>query len=363
MDVVADVSMPYSGFSDGAFFEEDKIAEIVEYLLEQVENRIGKRIKKRIYVAVPGEFVRVDIKRYKEQFARPRQVVAQDWARLVDKAEMASNTSDYANINTTIVSCESDSYRPINIGNTDDMVTRSITATISCVMCDRHFIDIFDSIFDSLGIKECKYISESLGEAMYLTTKKEREKGVLLCDIGYLTTTVMLVKGGGILDMRSFSKGGAHIIADLVEVYDLDFKSAESLFEKINLKLELRGGEKYRFNMPEGMASLPMAEVNDVARYELDILVKYITKCIETFGEAVGEYMPIFYTGGGVIPCKGAIEYITRKIGLKFDVRTPSVVKYTYPWCSSMVAGLDMACKEEMESGLFKKFFNKIFGG
>ena len=363
MDVVASSSANYSGFSDGEFFEEDKLVDIIGGLVREVENKVGKRVLKKVYVAVPGEFIMVDVKKVQEQFPKPRAVTNNDWDRLIDRAETSSNTDDYVNIASNGLIFEADSYKPLNSRSDDEVVTRSIMATVSCVLCSRKFISLFGDIFNELDIKEAEYFSASFAEAMYLTTKQERDKGVLLCDIGYLTTTVMLVKGNGIMDIRSFSRGGGHMIADLIEAYGIDFKSADSLYHRINLKVDASDGDMYRFNMPDGIAGLPMNEVNEIACYELDILVKYINKCIDCFGDKVNDFMPIFFTGGGLSPVKGAMDYVAHSTNRKFHIRKPNVMQYRDPWYSSLVSGFCLANIKERNSNVVRKFFNKLFGG
>ena len=361
-DVVASSSFAYPGFSNGQFFEVDSLTNIVLDLIEQVESRTGKQLKK-LYIAVPGEFTNVEVKKYTDRFNRPRPVVHSDLDRLLERAELSSDTNDYVNINTSLIGFDADSYRPIDARSMDDVVTRSITATVSCIMCARYFVDIFDNILSTTRIREVKYLSASLAEGLYLTSQKERDKGVLLCDIGYLTTTVMYVKGNGLANMCSFSLGGAHIIGDFVMAYNMDFKSADNLYDKVNLKVIPKGFEDYHVTTTAGIQKYSMNDVNNITFDRLDMIVDYIKKCITVFGDDVGQFVPVFFTGGGIATCKGAIEYVAYNVGRKYDIRRPNIAQYNYPWCSSLISSLDMASGIEEESHVINKFVNKLFGG
>ncbi len=360
-NVVAMGSESYSGFTNGEFFEPDKLKDVIDRVVRQVENRTGKAVR-RLYVAVPGEFTKVVIRRVSENFQKPQQIKDSDIVRLLKRAEELSDNSEYVNINTALIGYETDSFRQLGTSS-EELLTRSIDAIVSSVLCERNFIDVMNGIFEYSGIKEVKYISSSFAEAQYLTDEKERDKGVLLCDVGYLTTTVMLAKGDGLMDMRSFSLGGAHIAADYTMAYDLDFQSASRLFDKVNLKLAPKGFEDYRVETKDGILKFNMSEVNNITFDRLDMIVDMIKRCIASFKGNCREFTPIFFTGGGVCGCKGAFEYIAFNLQRKYDVRVPNVVKYNVPWYSSSVSSLSLACKIEESNSFVRGFVNKLFGG
>ena len=59
--------------------------------------------------------------------------------------------------------------------------------------------------------KEIVYLPTSLAEATYLLGKKERAGYAILLDVGYLTSTVSVVYGNGIVHEKSFTSGIAEI--------------------------------------------------------------------------------------------------------------------------------------------------------
>ena len=83
-NVVAMGSESYSGFTNGEFFEPDKLKDVIDSVVRQVENRTGKAVR-RLYVAVPGEFTKVVIRRVSENFQKPQQIKDSDIVRLLDR--------------------------------------------------------------------------------------------------------------------------------------------------------------------------------------------------------------------------------------------------------------------------------------
>ena len=74
---------------------------------------------------------------------------------------------------------------------------------------------------------------------MYLLSDTKRENPSIIVDCGYLSTSVSITKGNGLLSLNSFSVGGAQVTSDLSECLKISYNEAEELKKQIILCINL----------------------------------------------------------------------------------------------------------------------------
>ena len=83
-NVKASASVPYAGFADGEWLDEENLPQAVEKALREVETSARIRIRK-LFIGVPGEFTTTVAKEVSIAFDRKRRVTSRDLDDLFER--------------------------------------------------------------------------------------------------------------------------------------------------------------------------------------------------------------------------------------------------------------------------------------
>ena len=145
-------------------------------------------------------------------------------------------------------------------------------------MTDKSFIDLISKILNEINIYEIDFISSSLAEALYLTEPEMRDNGLILIDCGYITTSVSLIKGDGLIALKAFSMGGGHITGDLCQCLKLSFTQAENLKKKVVLSLDATDDDFYEVTVNDKVQPVSCKLVNEIILARLDMFCEVFFK-------------------------------------------------------------------------------------
>ncbi|HRR89544.1 MAG TPA: cell division protein FtsA, partial [Eubacteriales bacterium] len=177
-------------------------------------------------------------------------------------------------------------------------------------------------------------------ETMSLFEAAQRDKYVLLADIGYMSTTVSQARGDGLTSIASFSLGGAHISGDIAEVLSIPFKTAEDIKEKVDLNLQFSSGEMYEAADKTKVA----ADItNEIVKARLEQMAEFLKRAIDKSELKCPSYVPLYLTGLGVSYIRGAKEFLAEKTGKNIEIVAPVAPGYNRPCRSSLISLLDVA--------------------
>lgn len=341
----------YSGFSDGKFFEPDKLGGVIERAIRECEENIKSRIKK-IYVGIPGEFCTTFTKEIFISFKSRRKVTDIDVEELYATGEVSSD--DFVLINRTPIWYALDdnnrTLKPVGCSSS------RISGLLSYSYAEKKLIQTIGGILDGLGIKG-QYICSPLAEALVLS--EEREKKVLFTDVGYLTTSVALAEGEGLLFLKSFSSGGAYISADLMDFFKISFPLSEKLKEQVKLGLEVSDEDKYKVVLGDESCDVSMKAAIEVTAARIESIAKTIKKCIKDCQEKLPDYLPLLLTGGGISYIRGAADILSRVLDRNVEIAAPRLPQMDKPHLSSSVGLLRFALNlaEKEKGGFWSKLF------
>ena len=202
------VEKQHQGYENGEWFDKDDTVDIAKSVLLDAMKSAESRTKK-LFIGVPAEFVTVVTKEVGIRLDRQRRVIDDDIDYLLKKGD-DFDTDKYLTINTSAI------YYSVNgdekiYSDVRDMEATGVDACVSYMLCERSFVKTFDEVASSLGFTDVRYVATCWAECMSLLEKDQRDSVYMLIDIGYLSSSVCIAKGEGILEMKSFSMGGAHI--------------------------------------------------------------------------------------------------------------------------------------------------------
>ena len=352
----------YSGFANGQFYEEDKLYDVLGRAISQAEESIKYKLTE-IYVGVPGEFSTSVCRESAISFKARRKVTELDVEELYESGDIFKTSRDYVVVNKTPV------YYMIDDNNRvlkpEGLTASKISGFLCYTLAERKFVVLIHKVLNELGIKDVKFISSVLAESLFLFEEDARDRYVFLIDEGYITTNLAIVRGDGLLYIKTIPLGGGHISADLSECLHIGFREAESLKRKIELSLDVTEDDHYEIISGDQAKSFESIMVHEIVAARLEQLADYIKNCISECPYPYPEYIPVYLTGGGVCYLRGAKEFLAKYLEKPIELAVPSIPQISKPHLSSVYGLLDYALKLQepaKQTGFFNKilnFFNK----
>ena len=339
LNIIASGESDYAGFMDGEFIQPNLLKDAVKTALDSVQFDLKTRINK-LYVGVPAEFCYNMEKELSLNLTKRTLITQKQLDRLFYVADDNILSTTHTIINKapmyyTLDDCNKTS-QPIGCYAT------SIKARTCFILVENQFIYLIKSIMNDLRISDYEFLGDILAQGHYLLSPEERNKGCILVDCGYITTSVSYLLGEGIVDLKSFSLGGALITSDISEILKLPFRHAESVKRQIILTLQATGLDTYDYMTEKGMEKVNAGDANRIALARIEQICDTILSCIENFTEKPNDFSPIYLTGGGLSYMRG-IEYILEKnLDRKIKIVKPRL-KYSKPDLSSVISLLDTA--------------------
>lgn len=348
----------YDGFSGGEFFSVESLTEAISNAVKKAGENLRYKIKK-IYISVPSEFSYSINKEVNVTFPKRKKVKDSDIFEIFDSSQNFPEDSFVIN-RSPIYFILDDNRKVLNpVGE----VTSKLNILISYILTEKSFIETISKILNDLGIFELDFISSSLSEALFLTEPEMRDNGLILIDCGYITTSVSLVKGDGILALKAFSMGGGHITGDLCQCLNLSFGQAETLKRKVVLSLDATDNDFYEVNIDGKMQPVSAKLVNEIILARLDMFGDVFNKILNSseFNTQNKPFIPILITGGGLNYLKGAKDYLSKQMGKNLDYIAPNVPQMNRPHYSDILSLLDIALTQEknIKKSLFQKLFKR----
>lgn len=339
----------YGGFTNGEWLEPEKLFEAIEFAVRQAEENNGSKISS-VFIGVPGEFTTVATSEGSVVFRSKKKITHEDILEVFDKANIYRNVSGLKPISrSSIYFCLDDDKKVVD---PHGLIATKLSGLMSYIFVTDYFRDSISLILQKLDITSYEFVSSCLAEALFLLDTSVRDKWAILVDVGYITSSVMLIGGDGLLFMKSFSIGGGHISADLCQVLEISFPVAEQLSQKINLNLEFEENDNYVLNNGvEVKAQLS----NDVVKARIDDIAECIVQCFDSCEYEIPQSTALYITGGGLVYTKGAIEYLSKQLQKQVIIAKPLDPQTNRHEYISSFGLLDIATKQIKSRRLFKK--------
>lgn len=334
----------YAGFADGEFFDENELKMAMGLALSNAISGSREKVKK-LYIGVPAEFCFNTTKDVSQTFANRKRINDNDIYNLFDLAEDFKTVTDFTVINRSPIHFTLDDNRQVLDPN--GIGTSRLSCKVSFILAENKFINLMEGILKELGEYEAEYVSSVLAESLYLLDPETRDKFAILVDSGYITTSVALVRGDGIVYLKAFSIGGGHITGDLTQCLHLKFAEAEGLKRKVVLSLDASENDFYE-TVIDGVATpVPAKVVNEIVEARLDLIASTINKLINSTNVNLPDYLPVNLTGGGLSYLKGGKDYLSKVMGRNIEIVAPNIPQLNRPHYSSALGLLDFALKQE----------------
>lgn len=337
-------SADYAGFQNGQFLEPEQVKYAIGLAINNAETSGGIKITDLV-VGVPGEFASVVCKEATLNFDKRKKINENDIKQLFYTGNVYKKHPTHTVVNQSPIYYSLDDGR--RVIEPRGMSSSLLRGNISYVLAENNFLDFVDDVLRELGIRKVQYLSAQLAEMCYLFDPSVRDRYVLLVDCGYITTSVMLARGDGLLYLSSFSLGGGFITGDLSQVLKISFPEAESLKHRVVLSWDAKEGDVYEVQGADYISPYSALTTNKVVCSRLDMIASYIQKSLDMCNYEYPDYLPIYLTGGGLNYLRGIRDYLSRKLGRRIELINPTLPQISKPDFSSEIGLLDMALQNQ----------------
>lgn len=301
--IVTSIDHEYDGFMDGEFFSIQQVSDVIGNLLDEMKQRLNKPVT-NIHIGVPSEFSACVCKRVTRHFVPSKKITEQELVELFD------GVSDFNGSDNYIVA----SFSPLQY-SLDGMITYKLTnqrvsqfvMDCSYVLVKKQFVQIMQDVFDKYNIKDIDFISTALAQTQFAKTQvNDPNQPIIIVDVGHITTSIAVSKGEGLMMLSSFSLGGGHITADLMQVNNLTYHEADTIKRKVCLTIQSKKDEKYIEYQHNKPIKALINITNDIVKARIEniaIVVSRVLDANESFKD-----LPIYLTGDGVCNFRGVIN-------------------------------------------------------
>ena len=355
----------YEGYLVEGFIDEDSFRRAVSCAITSVRQNYNGVIDE-VYVGVPSPFVSVATSGHTLSFPSKRKISEADVEALYESGLNDLLPQGHCIRRSHMYFSLGDNRKYFSENDLYGMPTTMLKGGLCYYFISDYFHDMVTKLLRDLGIPSVKFIPSTLAQSIYLLPAGKREGYAFLLDIGFLTSSVSVVYGSGIVHEASFDCGVGQILVALMNELEVDFFEAEEILAAANIS----GGI-----LPKDMAwsldscdrRFSVQKINDVIKYTLDILCENIEqffgKYYRTKTTTSLMVNPIAITGEGIGEIKGAAEHISRRLNRLTKIAAPDLPYYDKPAASSRIALLNMAVEDSsVKPGWFKGLFKK-FGG
>lgn len=189
------------------------------------------------------------------------------------------------------------------------MVGKELQADVHFVYVEEEYVRKFREVLYGLGVDVDKIYLDSYASAKGTLDEETRKMGVAHVDIGYGSTSVIILKNGKVLYAKTKSLGELHYISDLSIILKIPREGAEEILLKLKNK-NIESDETIKY----GTKRIPLKSIKDIIAARTDDIVEFINTTIDESGFNGLLARGIVLTGGAVV-IDGVAEQVSNKSG------------------------------------------------
>lgn len=351
----ASTTQPYGGYQDGEFYDVGELTEAVNRALSTVEHICGEKLRD-LYIGVPGEFTKVIPKEQVAGFPKKLKIGNKEIQSLFESGREEVEGYRFMRV-TSMIYVTADNRR---VANPVGLSSTALSGVLSYFYCSEYFAQTMERIFEKSGIR-LHFLPTEFAMACYLIPPETRDEYALFLDVGYLSSTVCVLLGNGVLAQQTFWAGQGQIAVRLMEKFSLPYDAAVALLTRSNLYLKQEAKSK-EFNFRGETYVIPVHEFVEEVKAGLDELCEAVGGFLEECSGKELDYKPLYVSGEGLDGIRGALEHMSKRLSCVCERLSPDLPYYNKPSMSSRIALVDMAYEDNRKSGLLYKLLN-VFGG
>ncbi len=351
----------YEGFLTEGFLDEPSFRRAVVKSINAVRQNYDGSIDE-VYVGVPAPFLTVATKGHTISFPSKRKITAQDVDALYESGLSELMMSGKCIHRSAMYFSLGDNRKYFTAQSLYGTSTTLLKGGLCYYFVAEDFSRALTALLEGESFTQIKLFPSTLAQATYLLSERKREGYAFLLDVGFLTTSVSVIYGDGIVREDSFNCGVGTIRVALMQELDVDYATATDILSDANIS----GGHVSKdvvWSAENSNRQFSVQHINDIIKCNLDGMCEQIDGFLSRYykdklssGLAAN---PISVTGEGVGAIKGLAEHISRRLNRLTEIVYPDLPYFDKPAFSSRISLLSVATVEEKKGG----FLRRLFGG
>lgn len=195
------------------------------------------------------------------------------------------------------------------------MLGKELQADIHLIYIEEAYVQKFIQIINRVGIDVDRIYLNSYASARGTLDEETKKMGVAHVDIGYGSTSIIILKYGKVLYAKTKPIGEMHYISDLSIILKIPKEGAEEILNKLK-KRQIESDNTIRY----GAKKILLREIKDIILARTDDIIDFIVTTIDMSGFN-GRLVKGIVLTGGAVEIEGVSEqiasrsgYLTRKI-------------------------------------------------
>lgn len=351
----ASATESYGGYQNGEFYDVSELTAAITRAVTSVEHICGEKLR-TLYVGVPGEFTKVVSKEQVLGFPKKTKIGAKELDTLYQSGREQIKDFRFMRVSGMIF-VTADNRR---VANPVGLYSTGLSGVLSYFYCSEYFARTIEKIFGSVKLKLC-FLPTQFAMAAYLIPPETRDEYALFLDVGFLSSTLCVLLGNGVLAQWTFWAGQGQIVVRLMQKFRLSYDAALALLSKANLFLK-KEAKNREFSFRGVSYDIETQAFIDEVKAGLDGLCEEVGAFLEECSGKELDNKPLYVSGEGLDGIRGALEHMSKRLSCICEQVSPDLPYYNKPSMSSRIALVDMACEDNRKSGSLYRFL-KVFGG
>ncbi len=348
----------YEGYLTEGFLEEGSFRRAVVKSINAVRQNYDGTIDK-IHVSVPAPFIKVATTGHTISFPSKRKMTAQDVDALYESGLSELMMGGRCIHRSAMYFSLGDNRKYFTAQALYGIPTTLLQGALCYYFVAEGFYNGLTALLKGERFTRIELIPSTLAQASYLLTEKKREGYALLLDVGFLTTSVSVIYGNGIVREESFNCGVGTIRGALMQELGVDYATAVEILNDANIS----GGSVSKevvWATANSNRQFSVQHINDIIKCNLDGMCERIDGFFSRYykDKSVGlTANPIDVTGEGVGGIKGLAEHVSRRLNRLTEIVYPDLPYFDKPAFSSRISLLSVATAEEKKKGILQRLF------
>lgn len=328
----------YSGIINGEFVDTANLGFAISDAVRAAMAGVKAKIDK-LYIGVPHSFCDCVIQSAFLNLGAGRKVTSVDTEGLVKSIENCDPTK-------TVISRKAVFYR-LDEGRAvieaSGVVARSVEARVSLLTVANVFIEAIRGCLAGTVFKKVEFLCTALAEPLYFVPEDNRDRTIVMVSCGMFSTAVSVCCGDGLVYLKNFEQGIAHVINDVSLILGVSFDTANMLVGDAVLSVKMIENDNYEILVDGQKRKFGAALVNDIIKSRMEIMAEQIVRLTHAADKNLLKSNAVYICGGNIDAVKGARDFFSKAIGAHITQCVCPLTKQSRSTDLSVDALLNMA--------------------
>lgn len=328
IEILASEVASSQGIRKGVVVEIEEAREALENILRSLERKSAADIRK-VACSVSGKHISSQVSKGVIAVSRANNEVSeQDVQRAIEAAETISLPQNREILHTIprVFSCDDQQ----GVDNPVGMKGVRLEVNTLIIEAFSPFIKNLKKIFEGLGVEVEEIIHAPIAASKATLTKRQKELGVVLLDIGAQTTGLAVYEEGKILHSAVLPVGSSHISNDLAIGFQIPVEVAEKLKTKWGTPIlnEENRGKSYSLSKIDSKyrEKVELKKVSEIVQARLREIFSLVRKELKKIDKNKKLPAGTVLVGEGA-KLKNILPYTKEELGLPAQLGEPHQIE------------------------------------